>query len=110
MYNFASKKCIACEGGVPPLDKETALKYLAEIPGWNISEDGKNINRIFEFKNFNGSMVFVNKVAETAESEGHHPDIHIFYDKVKLVLETHAIGGLSDNDFILAAKINRLTD
>lgn len=108
IYNFAEKKCVACEGGVPPLKKETVLKYITETPGWKISEDGKQISRNFEFKDFNESIVFVNKVAGLAESEGHHPDIHIFYDRVRLDLETHAIGGLSENDFILAAKVNGL--
>lgn len=91
------------------MTKEEADQYLSEVLGWQMTDDGKSISRDFEFKDFKGSMAFVNKVADVAESEGHHPDIYIFYSKVKLELSTHAIGGLSENDFILAAKINAIT-
>ena len=79
-----------------------------EIPGWEIIEDGKKIARKFEFKNFVESMKFINKLADLAESEGHHPDIFVSYKRVTITLWTHAIGGLSENDFILAAKTNEL--
>lgn len=108
IYNFSEKKCVACEGGVPPLDKATAEKYITETPGWTLSEDGKQISRTFEFEDFKEAIGFVNKVASIAEEEGHHPDIHIFWNKVKLDLSTHAIKGLSENDFILAAKVSKL--
>jgi len=106
--DLTKKHCVACEGGVPPMDEARAHEYLGEALGWNISDDKKSIRRGFEFKDFVGAMAFVNKVADIAESEGHHPDLHIFYNKVKIELSTHAIGGLSENDFIVAAKINAL--
>lgn len=79
-----------------------------QAPGWDVTEDGKKIRREFLFKNFKEAMVFVNKVADIAESEGHHPDLHVFYNRVVVELWTHAIGGLSENDFIVAAKVNEL--
>mgnify|MGYP001613854191 FL=1 len=81
---------------------------MKQTPGWTISDDGKKISRDFQFKDFKEAMTFVNKTAAIAESEGHHPDFHIFYSKVRMELWTHAIGGLSGNDFIVAAKINAL--
>jgi len=82
--------------------------YMAQVLGWKLSTDTKSISRHYEFEDFTAAMSFINKVAELAESEGHHPDIAISYNKVDLKLSTHAIGGLSENDFILAAKINQL--
>ena len=81
-------------------------KHLKELNGWALED--KKIHKLFAFKNFKEAMIFVNKVAEIAESEGHHPDISIHYNKVDIVLWTHAIGGLSLNDFIIAAKIDSL--
>jgi 4a-hydroxytetrahydrobiopterin dehydratase len=78
------------------------------VPGWVLDAEGKKISRDFVFKDFKEAMVFVNKVADIAEKEGHHPDIAIWWNKVKLELSTHAIGGLSTNDFIVAAKVNAL--
>lgn len=106
--DLTAKKCVPCEGGVPPLSAEQARGLLSHVSGWQLS-DGKMISREFKFKDFKGAMWFVNRVAEVAESEGHHPDIFISYNQVRLTLSTHAIGGLSENDFILAAKIDRLT-
>ena len=112
MNDLLKKKCVPCEGGALPLDKAEAEKYMhmvtlpAQAGGWELSEDGKNITKTFKFKDFIGAINFVNKISEIAESEGHHPDINVRYNKVKLILSTHAIGGLSENDFILAAKIN----
>ncbi len=105
--DLKEKHCIPCEGGTKPLDTETVSKNLEQTPGWT-SLEGKSIERKFEFENFRGAMQFVNKVADIAEHEGHHPDVYIFFNKVRLELTTHAIGGLSENDFILAAKINAL--
>jgi len=103
------KKCVPCEGGVEALTKEQALPYLAQLgQGWTLAADGKKIARTFEFKNFVGAMAFVDKVADVAEVEGHHPDIHIFYSRAVIELTTHAILGLSENDFILASKIDRI--
>jgi 4a-hydroxytetrahydrobiopterin dehydratase len=100
-----NKKCIVCEGGVLPLSRSDIDHYEKQLKiPWEIIED-KKIRREFRFKNFVEAMNFTNKVAKIAGSEGHHPDIYIFYNRVVLELWTHAIGGLSENDFILAAKI-----
>ena len=99
---------MACEGGALPLNKEQAQSYLKMTLGWALNEEGKKISREFKFKDFVEAMEFVNSVAKIAEAEGHHPDIHVFYNRVMIELWTHAINGLSENDFIVAAKINEL--
>ncbi len=105
--NLAAKKCVACEGGAQPLSGAEAERFAPDVPGWTIGE--RAIAREFAFKNFAEAMAFANRVAELAEREGHHPDILVHgWNKVRLELSTHAIGGLSENDFILAAKINAL--
>ena len=109
MEDLVSKKCVPCEGGTPTLAKEEVKSLLSQISGWSVDADFKKISRDFKFKNFKEAMEFVNKVAGLAESEGHHPDIYIHgWNKVRLDLSTHAIGGLSENDFIMAAKIGEL--
>ncbi len=108
MQDLTHKKCVACEGGIPPLGKEGAEMYLPQVPEWKPNADFSAIVREFGFADFREAMVFIGSVADLAESEGHHPDIHIFYNRVKLELSTHAIGGLSENDFILAAKIDKI--
>lgn len=103
------KKCVPCEGGVPPVPREHAERLLADLPGWTLSDDGVRIRREWVAKNFRAAVAFVNRVAELAEDEGHHPDLHLVaYRNVAIELWTHAIGGLSENDFITAAKINEL--
>lgn len=110
MINLISKKCVPCEGGMPPLEKEKVDELHKEIPNWIVSDDVKKISRSFTCKDFKEAMAFVNKVADVAEAEGHHPDILVYsWHKVKIELWTHAIGGLSENDFIMAAKIDALT-
>ena len=104
--DLTQKKCKPCEGNMPPLAEERANELLKQIPGWEI-KDG-HVFRQFKFKNFRESISFVNKVAEIAEAEGHHPDMAIHYNKVTIELWTHAVNGLSENDFILAAKINKI--
>lgn len=105
---LASKKCVPCEGGVPPLTDQEIAKYEQEISsGWKVV-DNRKLFRQFSFVNYRHTMDFVNKVAEIAEAEGHHPVMHVFYGRVDMELWTHAIDGLSENDFILAAKIDRL--
>lgn len=104
--SLTQKHCVPCEGGTQPLLKREAHEYHKEVPEWKLHQ--KSIEREFKFKNFKESMAFVNKVAEIAEEEGHHPDTYIFYNRVRLQLSTHAIGGLSTNDFIVAAKVDRL--
>ena len=105
---LAQKKCVPCRGGTPPLTADEVKEYLAAVPQWTVSADGKRISRTFTFKDFVQAMQFVNKVADVAEEQGHHPDIHIHWNKVELVLWTHAIGGLHENDFVMAARTDRL--
>jgi 4a-hydroxytetrahydrobiopterin dehydratase len=103
------RKCKPCEGGVPPVSREETEKLLANLPGWRLSGDGKRIRREWVAKNFMAAMDFFNDVAKLAEDEGHHPDLHLVgYRNVAIELWTHAIHGLSENDFITAAKIDEL--
>jgi 4a-hydroxytetrahydrobiopterin dehydratase len=102
------KKCAPCEGGAVPLSAEAAGKFAIEVPKWAVSVEPPRVSREFRFRDFKRAMAFVNRVAELAEEEGHHPDIHVHWNRVELVLWTHDIGGLSENDFIVAAKIDRL--
>ena len=102
------KRCKPCEGGVRPLISREIKKLLSDIKDWK-AQQNKKIERVFAFKDFKESMRFTNKVGEIAEEEGHHPDMLIHsWNKVKIVLWTHAIGGLSENDFIVANKIDDL--
>jgi 4a-hydroxytetrahydrobiopterin dehydratase len=104
-----SKKCVPCEGGVPKFTPDEAKSQLTKLHGWSITQDGQRIRKEWVVKNFMAGMRFFNKVAEVAEGEGHHPDLHIVgYRNVAIEIWTHAIGGLSENDFILAAKIDEL--
>jgi len=104
--NLTEKKCVPCEGGTPALARERVKDLLRETPEWGVDSEYKKIERVFTFKDFKEAMAFVNRMADIAEAEGHHPDIKINWNKVALSLSTHSIGGLSENDFILAAKIN----
>jgi len=105
---LAQKKCAPCEVGGSPLPAEDARRLAKGVPGWTLGE--KAIEREFKFKDFKGAMEFVNKVADIANEQDHHPDIYISYNMVRLTLSTHKVGGLSANDFILAAKINQPTE
>ena len=108
MSDLIQKKCIPCEVGGDPLGPEEISQLLPQLEGtWEVINNVK-IKRKFRFKNFVETMRFVNKVADLAESEGHHPDLHIYYNKLTIELLTHAVKGLSLNDFIVAAKINKL--
>ena len=103
--DLTQKHCKPCEGVVKPFTPDQIEKYNSALTTvWEVI-DNKKISRNFTFKNFKQAIAFVNKVADIAESESHHPDIHISYNRVTLILWTHAIGGLSINDFILAAKL-----
>ena len=102
--DLTKKKCVPCEAGTPPLEEEKVNEFLKEIPEWAL-KDG-HLYKKFKFKNFVEAIKFVNKIAEVAESEGHHPDFSVHYSKVEIEIWTHAIKGLSENDFILAAKID----
>jgi 4a-hydroxytetrahydrobiopterin dehydratase len=107
--SLAQKKCRPCEGIGNPLEIHQAVVQLRNVPGWTIDESGKVISREYITKNFMTAVNFIQKVAEIAESEDHHPDIHLTgYRKLRIDLSTHAVGGLSENDFIVAAKINEL--
>lgn len=105
---LVQQKCTACEGGIPPMTVEQIATYRPQIDAaWEVIDD-KKIRREFKLKNFKEAMAFVNKIADLAESQGHHPDISIYYNKVVIELWTHKINGLFINDFILGAKIDQL--
>ncbi|RIK75052.1 MAG: pterin-4-alpha-carbinolamine dehydratase [Planctomycetota bacterium] len=106
---LVAKKCKPCEGGVEPCTLDEAKSQLARLPGWYLTHDGQRIRKDWTVKNFMAGMNFFNQVAQVAEADGHHPDIHLWgYRNAWIELWTHAIGGLSENDFILAAKIDRI--
>lgn len=103
------KKCKPCEGGVPRMTPEEVAAHLPSVPAWTVTEDGIRIRREWVAKNFVAAIDFFDRVATLAEEDGHHPDLHLVnYRNVAVELWTHAIGGLSENDFILAAKIDRI--
>jgi len=103
------KKCLPCEGGVEPYTREMAEKQLEQHSGWVLTHEGQRIRKDWKVKNFMAGMDFFHRCAEVAEADGHHPDLHIEgYRNLSVELWTHAIGGLSENDFILAAKIDEL--
>lgn len=106
--DLTKKKCVPCEGGTQPFTPEEIKDFMPALKGdWELVEN-KKIQRQFKFKTFEEAIKFVNQVAQLAEKEGHHPDIHIYYNKVTIESTTHAVGGLSENDFILARKIEVL--
>jgi len=108
MISLNNQKCVPCEGGIDPLKRSEFEQYLDQVKAWKVIDD-KELEREFVFKNFKESLEFVNKVGAIAEEEGHHPDIFIHgWSKVRLSLVTHAIKGLSINDFVLASKIDQL--
>jgi len=108
MTDLSAKKCRPCEGGAKPLSPDAARALAVHVPKWKLRKDEPRLWREYTFKDFARAIKFINKVAEVAESEGHHPDIHVHWNLVKLVLWTHDVGGLSENDFILAAKLDKI--
>ena len=106
MNDLTQKRCVSCEGGVPPLEKGEVDRLLIQVPGWSLS--GKWITKEFHFRNFIAAMKFVNKVARVAEAACHHPDIDIRWNKVALTLSTHSAGGLTQKDFDLAQQLDAL--
>jgi 4a-hydroxytetrahydrobiopterin dehydratase len=102
--DLVKKRCRPCEGDIDKLDAAQAGLLLPQVPGWKV--DGDALIRRFELEDFKAAMSFLNKVADIAEGEGHHPDFSVHYNRVDFKLQTHAIRGLSENDFILAAKIS----
>ena len=113
MSDLTEKKCMPCEGGVTPFDISEIHKYQKKVDGWEITKNEKNIfflEKKFNFKNFIESQKFVNEIGKISEVEGHHPDISFGWGYAKISITTHAIEGLSENDFILAAKIDNKTN
>jgi len=110
--DLASKKCVPCEGGVSPLDDSGINEMLQRVTGWNVetttkdNKSSRSLTKSFRFGDFREAMAFLREVEEIAESEGHHPDFCVHYSVVDFRIWTHAIGGLHENDFILAAKID----
>ena len=113
MSDLINKKCVPCEGGVPALDISEIHKYQKKVDGWDIIKNEKKVyllEKKFTFKNFLESQNFVNRIGVVAEQEGHHPEILFGWGYAKINITTHAIEGLSENDFILAAKIDKITN
>ena len=113
MDELLKKKCVPCEGGTISFDISEIHKYQKKVDGWSIIKNDENIfllEKNFEFENFKDSQVFVNNVGKISEKEGHHPDIIFGWGYAKINITTHAIKGLSENDFILAAKIDQITN
>lgn len=104
--SLLARKCVPCEGDVPRLGPARVAELLKEVDRWEVGDD--KLHRTFKFKSFIRAIQFVNRMAEVAEAEGHHPDFSVHYNRVEVVVWTHAIGGLSENDFIMAAKISAL--
>jgi 4a-hydroxytetrahydrobiopterin dehydratase len=112
MSDLLDKKCIPCEGGVLAFDVSEIHKYQKKVDGWDIIKNDKQIyflEKNFNFKNFLDSQNFINRVGKISESENHHPDISFGWGYAKVLITTHAIEGLSENDFILAAKIDQIS-
>jgi len=113
MNDLLKKKCVPCEGGVIPFDVSEIHKYQKKVDGWLLLKNEKNnffLEKDFKFKNFLDSQAFINKVGEVSEEENHHPDILFGWGYAKIKISTHSIEGLSENDFILAAKIDNITN
>ena len=113
MSNLKDKKCLPCEGGVIPFDISEIHKYQKKVDGWDIVKNNKDfyfLEKNFKFENFKKSQNFINEVGKISEIEGHHPDILYGWGYTKISITTHAIEGLSENDFILAAKIDKISN
>ena len=106
MNKLASRDCVPCRGGVPPLRGAEIQNLLGELDGWEVVED-HHLRKLFEFKNFREALVLVNRVAVLAEEQGHHPDISFGWGRAEITIWTHKIDGLTESDFILAAKIDK---
>lgn len=108
MSDLASRDCVPCRGGVPPLAPGEQERLLAQLhPEWSL-HDGHHLERSFAFADFRTALDFTNAVGELAEAQGHHPDVYLAWGKVRLTIWTHAIDGLTESDFVLAAKVDRL--
>lgn len=107
--NLADSKCVPCRGGVPPLTPEEIQPLLGQLQGWHI-EEGKKLVKSYPFANFVDAMAFANAITPVAEAEGHHPDLYVRWGEVRVYLWTHKIDGLTESDFFMAAKIDRVFD
>jgi 4a-hydroxytetrahydrobiopterin dehydratase len=107
MKNLSDKKCVPCHGQAPRLSADEISEYSKQLSGWQL-KNNRNLVKNFKFKDFKGALDFVNKIGAKAEAEGHHPDIEFGWGYVKIKLWTHAVDGLSENDFILATKIDAI--
>jgi len=105
MNDLASRECVPCRGGVPPMKANEIGKLLKELDGWE-AIDGHHLKKVYDFKNFRDSLAFVNRVGNLAEEQGHHPDICFGWGKAEITIWTHKIDGLTESDFVLAAKID----
>jgi 4a-hydroxytetrahydrobiopterin dehydratase len=105
---LSDKRCVPCRGGVPAMGAVEAGSLVSQVSGWTIEEETKGIRRQFRFRNFAEAMRFATRVGEIAEAEGHHPDLSVGWGYCTVRFRTHSIGGLTENDFIMAAKVNRL--
>jgi 4a-hydroxytetrahydrobiopterin dehydratase len=108
METLVEKTCVPCRGGIPPLPRAEAERYLLETPEWSLVDDGRRIERTFEFDDFATALTFVNQVGALAEAESHHPDISFGWGACTVSWYTHKIKGLHENDFIMAAKVDAL--
>ncbi len=109
LIDFSKKKCLPCEGMGKVMSKQEAAEQFNNLPGWVLADDGKSMERAYVLKNFAQGVDKINRIKDIAESEGHHPDLHLTgFKNLKVVLSTHALGGITENDFIVAAKINQL--
>lgn len=107
---LADKRCVPCKGGVPTLSREEIAPYLEQVDDWQLSENASRIRREFRFPDFNTALTFVNHVGRLAEEMGHHPEICFGWGYARVEIWTHKIGGLHENDFVLAARIDRLPE
>ncbi|MDP2317037.1 MAG: 4a-hydroxytetrahydrobiopterin dehydratase [Pseudomonadota bacterium] len=108
MFDLAARRCVSSEGGIPKLSEDEVRQLLPEVPGWRLNDGKDAIARTFSFRNFYETMAFVNALAWIAHGENHHPDLTVHYNKCVVRWNTHSVGGLSDNDFICAAKVSAL--
>jgi 4a-hydroxytetrahydrobiopterin dehydratase len=107
---LAEKACTPCRGGVPPLERDAALRFQQQAPEWHLLDDAHRIERTFRFPNFAEALAFVQRVGRLAEAEGHHPDIRFGWGYVTISMQTKKIKGLHENDFIMASKIDRMLE
>ncbi|HUN82168.1 MAG TPA: 4a-hydroxytetrahydrobiopterin dehydratase [Phycisphaerae bacterium] len=107
MSELASKQCVPCRGGVPPMSHDQIQALLAQVPGWGV-EKNHHLIKTYPFPDFVSALAFVNKIGGLAEEQGHHPDIYLSWGMVRVQIWTHKIDGLTESDFVLAAKIDRL--